>query len=508
MPAAFINDSEEEKRKLEHLIRDHHIGGLCFFHSRASAATNFEGKEKVVRNEDSLQTLKRLISRYQQAAVYPLLIAIDAEWGLAMRVENTQQYPYALTLGALQNREDLVFEMARNIGRDCRDAGIHWNFAPVADINNNPANPVIGYRSFGEDKHTVSTMVRRYADGLGSLGILNSIKHFPGHGDTGTDSHLGLPNIDKTWEELMDNELFPFINAINHGIDSIMVGHLDVPAITGEKGKPVSVSKRAIEGILREKLGFNGVVVSDALNMHAVSRLFPEKGMLEWKAFDAGNDILCFAEHIPEGIAMIAAKAAPSQVDEHYQRVLSLKEKALTSRPSPSELFMEAGMLNSELARETLTLYHGDAGVLAGMARRKVTGITIGRRPAETFLDALCPEVIQEWLFTQEISAPELRRRIGNQDHILLTLVPPRVKPQQNFGLAAEEVDLINWLVSEKQVILYVFGNPYVLRLFDMKKMKAVVIVYQDFVAYQEVAAAHFLGKFTTRGRLPVSLQK
>ena len=156
MPAAFINDTEEEIQGLEKLIGKYHIGGLCFFHSRASAATNFEGKKKIVYNEQSLTTLKNLIRRYQNAAKYPLLISIDAEWGLAMRIENTPQYPYAITLGAIQNNEDLIFKVGQQIALDCRKAGIHWNLAPVVDINNNPNNPVIGYRSFGEDKLNVA----------------------------------------------------------------------------------------------------------------------------------------------------------------------------------------------------------------------------------------------------------------------------------------------------------------------------------------------------------------
>ena len=156
MPAAFINDSEEEIKAIEKLIIDYKIGCLCFFHSRASAATNFEGKKKIVHNEQSFETLQKLIKRYQKASKYQLLIAIDAEWGLAMRIENAPQYPYAITLGALQDNSNLIYEVGKNIAKDCKLAGIHWNLAPCIDINNNPLNPVIGYRSFGEDKIKVT----------------------------------------------------------------------------------------------------------------------------------------------------------------------------------------------------------------------------------------------------------------------------------------------------------------------------------------------------------------
>jgi len=201
MPAAFINDTEEEIVKLEKTIQEHYIGGLCFFHSRASAATNFESKKVVTDNAESFETLKELIKRYQRISKYPLLISIDAEWGLAMRIENTPQYPYAITLGAIQDNSDLIYEVGKNIAKDCKAAGIHWNLAPVVDINNNPENPVIGYRSFGEDRIAVANKALAYIQGAKSEGVLTSIKHFPGHGDTATDSHLGLPLIDKSKEE-------------------------------------------------------------------------------------------------------------------------------------------------------------------------------------------------------------------------------------------------------------------------------------------------------------------
>src|SRR5690606_28518076 len=197
MPAVFINDSEAEVRRMEALIASHGIGSLCFFHSRASAATNFEGKKKIVANRESLARLKELILRYQRAATVPLLIAMDAEWGLAMRIEDTPQYPYAISLGALGD-ESIIQEVGRAIGLDCRAAGIHWNLAPVVDINTDPENPVIGYRSFGDDRQKVFSRSRALIQGMASAGTLHAIKHFPGHGDTAVDSHLGLPVIDKS----------------------------------------------------------------------------------------------------------------------------------------------------------------------------------------------------------------------------------------------------------------------------------------------------------------------
>lgn len=336
MPAAFINDSEEDIRKLESLIRDNGVGGLCFFHSRASAATNFEGKRKVIYNEHSLQTLKNLIARYQNAAAIPLLIAIDAEWGLAMRIENTPQFPYAITLGAIRGQEELIYEVGRSIARDCKNAGIHWNFAPVADINLNPENPVIGYRSFGENKQEVAQKAIAFMQGMRSGGILGCAKHFPGHGDTATDSHLGLPVISKDINTLKNQELYPFSQMIAAGIDAIMVGHLAVPALSRGDHTAASVSPAIIQDVLRGVMGFQGVVVSDALNMHSVSRLFPEKGRLEWEAFNAGNEVLCFAEDVEEGISTILENAPAGKIEQAFGHFWNLKLKGFQPQPGES----------------------------------------------------------------------------------------------------------------------------------------------------------------------------
>ena len=309
MPAAFINDSEEEIQALEQLISEYHVGGLCFFHSQASAATNYEGEKEVIYNEQSFETLQKLIERYQRKSKHRLLMAIDAEWGLAMRIENTPIYPYPITLGAVQGNLDLIRQVGQNIAHDCKQAGLHYNLAPVADINNNPKNPVIGYRSFGENKEDVAKKSIAYVQGMEDAGILGSVKHFPGHGDTAVDSHLGLPVIAKSKESLLNNELYPFAEMIKAGVDSVMVGHLSVPSLSNGKGISSSISKDIIKGLLRKEMGFEGVVISDALNMHAVSKNYPVKGELEWLAFDAGNDILCFAEHTKEGIETILENA-------------------------------------------------------------------------------------------------------------------------------------------------------------------------------------------------------
>ncbi|MGB5204510.1 glycoside hydrolase family 3 protein [Eudoraea sp.] len=509
MPAAFINDSEEEILKLQDLIAKHHIGGLCFFHSRASAATNYEGKKKVVYNKDSYNVLKSLIRRYQEVAKYPLLISIDAEWGLAMRVENTPQYPYAITLGAINDNDEDITEVGRNIANDCKQAGIHWNFTPVADINSNPENPVIGYRSFGNDKYNVARKSLALAKGLQSGGILTSAKHFPGHGDTATDSHLGLPVINKSKEELFENELYSFNHLIQNGIESIMVGHLAVPSLADGSMEPSSISKKIIKGVLREELGFQGLVVSDALNMHAVSKMFPKKGELEWVAFDAGNDVLCFAEHVAEGIETILQNASEEQIELSFERIWKLKEKAINKATGNSELGLsDPAALNLQLAQHSLTLLKGSPKNIKFFALNEFTAIEIAYENNNSFFQFIKKDIEFDCFSTTEYKTEFIRKKVSDIENVLIALYPPLVKPQNNFGIPEEHLRFLKEIIETKNVILYLFGNPYVLNLLQIEKTAAVVLAYQNFEVFQQNAAQHFLGKVIANGSLPITLDE
>ncbi len=508
MPAAFINDTETEIRQLEKQIRDCHVGGLCFFHSRASAATNFEGKKKVVYNEESFTTLKKLIARYQKTAKYPLLIGIDAEWGLAMRIENAPQYPFAITLGALQGHDDLIFEVGKNIAKDCKAAGIHWNLSPVVDINNNPDNPVIGYRSFGEDKDTVYKKAFSYIKGTQSEGLLTSIKHFPGHGDTATDSHLGLPLIEKSKKELWDNELYPFRKLMGEEIEAVMVGHLSVPALANGNTVSSSISKDIIKGLLRDEMGFKGVVISDALNMHAVAKAYPVKGELEWLAFDAGNDILCFAEHVDEGIKTILKNAQKDAIEASFERIWRLKEKTIRNEITTGEELIDPTALNTKIAAASLTLFAEGKQNDRAFVPEHFMGVSVGKDGQNHFFEELSKTLKFEYVSTQRTSIKDIKARLPNKDTLLLALFPPKVKPQNNFDFLSAELDFITEMISTKNTILYLFGNPYVLQLLPIAKVNKIVIVYQDFKVFQENAAQHFLGNANAPGKLSVTLKQ
>lgn len=505
MPAVFINDTEEEVQKMERLIQKHHIGSICFFHSRASAATNFEGKKKIVHNEKSYDRLRELITRYQKASKIPLLVAIDAEWGLAMRIENTPQFPYAITLGALNGNDDLIYQVGQHIGLDCAEAGIHWNLAPVVDINNNPENPVIGYRSFGENKEKVLAKSEAYILGMKSSGVLNSIKHFPGHGDTATDSHLGLPVIDKSLDELRENELYPFQKLIGKGVDSVMVGHLSLPQLDGQN--PSTTSSKVITDLLQKQMGFDGVIISDALNMHAVSKKFPEKGKLEAAAFSAGMDVLCFSENVSEGIQAILKTASDMRINESFNRAWKLKEKAF-SKKIPSERVNNAQIskLNRKIALGSITELYGNPSAVKKIKASEFLNLSFNNGKENIFSRRLEEEYGREQLNIAS-QMDIISKKIAETENVVLALFPPAVKPKDHFGFDENILKSIKKLVKEKNTLIYLFGNPYVLDILGLKRSSNVVLVYQDFAEFQDAALEHFMGKIEAKGNLPIQLK-
>nr|WP_029268537.1 glycoside hydrolase family 3 N-terminal domain-containing protein [Flavobacterium sp. KJJ] len=517
-PAVFINDTEENIQETERLIKEYNIGGLTFFHSRASAATNYESKKKVVFNDDSYQKIKDLIIRYQQAASTPLLISIDAEWGLAMRIEKTPQYPYAITLGALpENKSYLVYEVGKQIGLDLKAAGIHYNLSPLADINNNPNNPVIGYRSFGENKEKVANFAVEYLKGMSEVGILGCLKHFPGHGNTNVDSHLGLPVLNETLEELLENELYPFIKGIENNVDSIMIGHLAVPSLNDGKDTSATLSKAVIQTLLREKLGYDGLVISDALNMHSVSKLYETKGDLEWEAFNAGNDVLCFAENVPEGIEAILKKASPERIEESFNRIMKAKEKvgilSQNNFTSGTLNFEKASELNFKIAQNSITKIIDNSNTELAFEAQKnnqLAKLSLYKSTENTFFATLNSELPSpEFAFENlEISdSKSIEKELENFETIIISLFVPKAKPLNNFEVNDEVFALLSNLLQNKKCVLYVFGNPYVLPLIpNLKKASGLIQVYQDFEEFQKNAGIQFLENKTCNGLLPVNI--
>jgi len=517
-PAVFINDTEENFIEIERLIKDYNIGGLTFFHSRASAATNYESKKKVAFNEESFEILKALVVRFQNCAATPLLMSIDAEWGLAMRIENTPQYPYAISLGALPERyEYLAYEVGKRTGLDLKAAGIHYNLAPLADVNNNPNNPVIGYRSFGQNKEKVSNCSLEYLRGLNEVGVLGCLKHFPGHGNTSVDSHLGLPILEETLDQLMENELVPFIKGIENQVDSIMIGHLAVPALNDGKNTSATLSKNVIENLLRKQLGFDGLVISDALNMHSVSKLYNTKGQLEWEAFNAGNDVLCFAENVAEGIQEILKNASTERIEASLNRLLKCKQKVgiLNGNFAPEGNFdFEAtSILNRLIADKSTTKIKDNNNSLhlfEAKNNEKLAKLSLYKSIDNIFFKSL-NIVLPSKKFALENgdaeSIKQMKEDLKEFDTVLVTLFVPKAKPLNKFDIDETILTFLGDLFSSKKCVLYLFGNPYALQVIpNLNSTLGIIQVYQDFREFQESAARQLLRNSRCRGELPVKI--
>jgi len=308
MVSAFSNQGEKHLKEVEDLVINQKVGGVIFF-------------------QGERENLKSSITRFQNASKIPLLIGMDAEWGIQMRIFGVERFPYAYTIGAA-NDLNLSKKMGEMMAQECRQLGIHMNFSPDADVNSNPENPVIGFRSFGENPSHVASHVSAVVSGMEENGVMTSIKHFPGHGDTDKDSHFELPTVSKSLSSIKSIDFAPFKEGIKAGASSVMIGHLNVPALDNS-GLPSSLSKRIIKGFLQDSLGFNGLVISDALNMKAVADKYGKTEVCV-KAFEAGCDILLFPESVGEAISAISAKVREGSItmlelDQRCLKILKAK---------------------------------------------------------------------------------------------------------------------------------------------------------------------------------------
>ena len=284
MVAAYSNKGKGHKQEITDLVENYKIGGLMFLQGgpvRQAQLTNF----------------------YQSKSKTPLMIALDAEWGVSMRLDSSLRFPWQMTLGAIEDT-NLIYKMGVEIARQCRLLGIHINFAPVVDVNSNPKNPIINNRSFGEDPEKVGRMGVAYMKGMQDNNILACAKHFPGHGDTDSDSHKTLPTVNKLKYQLTDVELLPYRMLINGGLGSVMVAHLHIPSLDDTKNLAVSLSPKVVNGLLKKDMKFTGLAITDALNMKGVSKFY-SPAEVDVKALLAGNDVLLFAQDVPKAIEKI-----------------------------------------------------------------------------------------------------------------------------------------------------------------------------------------------------------
>lgn len=495
-------DAGEEKRILSE-IEKYHIGGICFF-----------------QGDPTTQT--RLTNTYQKKTKTPLFIAIDGEWGLGMRFpKSTQSFPKQLTLGAI-NDNGLLKEMGLEVARQLTRLGININFAPVVDINNNPDNPVINYRSFGEDMYNVGAKSYAYMSGMQEGGLIACAKHFPGHGDTDVDSHYDLPVLKMSYDRIDSLELSPFRMLSELGIKSMMSAHLQVPVIDDRPNRPTTLSYKAIEGLLRDTIGYEGLVFTDAMDMQGVAKHFAP-GQAELEAFLAGNDILLLPRDLKAAFdslkeAVDNGTISNQRLNESVFRILKAKyDLDLTSTqvvPSPSTVdndinSVEGEILISELTEKSMTLVKNTDQLIPirRLLDRRFSSLSLGSDQVTKFQERLASYTKVDHHHVDKNITPDKRQKLlttlSNSDVVFVSIHDMSSRSSKGYGITQDQLDLIFALSGRTKVILTIFGSPYALKFFG--GLPTTLVAYEDHDIAQDKAAQALFGAFSIEGKLPIT---
>jgi beta-glucosidase-like glycosyl hydrolase/CubicO group peptidase (beta-lactamase class C family) len=493
MVAAYSNKGEDHLQEIDRLVSEYKVGGIIFF-------------------QGERENLLSSISRFQAKAKVPLLIGMDAEWGVSMRLFGEDRFPYAYTFGAA-NDVNLSEKMGAMMAQECRELGIHMNFSPVADVNSNPDNPVIGFRSFGENPKIVADQVSAFVKGMEGNGIMTSIKHFPGHGNTDKDSHFELPTVSQSYKTIDAIDFFPFREGIRAGASSVMIGHLNVPALD-DSGTPSSLSSKVIQDYLKTQLNFNGLVISDALNMKAVADKYGKSEVVV-KAFQAGCDILLFPESVGDAIALIEKKVQKgdislSEINERCLKVLAAKHKFVVA-PKTLKKYKkeEIEFAQKQVYEKAITIVKNE-GDLLPLKRldKKIARVSIGmntfyfREGVQNFAD-----VKHFHYFTADEAIEKFISKASDYDVILVSLHASTVRAKNNYGFGDNWQTFLTKLPAEKDVVLSLFGNPYALENVDLSKINAVVVGYENHKFVQDRMAQLIFGSIPGLGQLPVTIK-
>ena len=492
---AHSNLGADHIAKVESDIKKYNVGALCFFQGGPVRQAN-------------------LTNYYQSIAKTPLMITIDGEWGLGMRLDSVIKFPYQLTLGAMNN-DALVYEMGKAVGEQCRRLGVHVNYAPVVDVNNNPNNPVIGYRSFGEDKYKVAKLGVAYMKGMQDAGIMACAKHFPGHGDVDVDSHLDLPVINKNREQLDSMELYPFRELFKAGVGSVMVAHLSIPAIDATEHVATSISKNNVTGLLRDDLKYQGLTFTDALEMKGVAKYFPG-GTIAVQALIAGNDMLCLPEDV--GMAITEIKKAISDKQLSWKDINAKVKKVLLAKYQLglnknqtislnnliNDLNSKTNSINYKIAKETITVLSGTNPIKASM---KIAYVGIGAAEPTLFGKSMKDDLDADTIYYSwkdgDDKAEQIFEKItaAKYDAIVAGIHNFSNRPANNYGITNTSLALWRKLNSLNTVTI-IFGN--VLAAQNYCAANNLVVAHQDDNILQDVTAEFIEGKIGSNGVLPM----
>ncbi|MBI1837038.1 MAG: serine hydrolase [Flavobacteriia bacterium] len=493
MVSAYSNQGEKHLAEIEKQVIEDKVGGIIFF-------------------QGERENLVQAINRFQSKTKIPLLIGLDAEWGIQMRIFGEKRFPYAYTIGAADDL-NLTERVGEMMAQECKEVGIHLNFSPVADVNSNPENPVIGFRSFGEDPEKVAKQVSAMVQGMENNGILTSIKHFPGHGNTDKDSHLELPSVSSTLKTIKTVDFVPFNAGIKAGAGSVMVGHLNINSLDNS-GTPSSLSSKIIKGYLQDSLGFKGLVISDALNMKAVADKYGKTEVVV-KAFEAGCDILLFPESISEAIKAIASKVkngeiSKTEIDLRCLKVLKAKHKYIIQTKTTKHYTEgEIEWAKTEVYEKALTVLKNENNVLPlKRMDQKIARISIGGHTS-AFREGIdrFSKIDHFHYYSVEEANERIGEKLKHYDVIITAFHANSIRPKNDFGMPEGWRSWLGNLPKTKQNIVFIFGNPLVLKeKNDFSNIQSVVVGYENNPILLERASQLLFGAIEVNGKLPFTI--
>ena len=491
-------------KKVTELVKKYNIGGVCLF-----------------QGNPTLQAAT--VNSLQAIAKTPIMMCIDGENGLGMRFDSIIPLNRQMMMGAVQD-ETIIYNYGKLVGEQCKRAGIHVNYAPVVDVNNNPNNPVINDRSFGEDKYKVASYGIAYMKGMQDVGVMACAKHFPGHGDVDVDSHKDLPVINKTIAQLDSLEFYPFKQIFKAGIGSVMIAHLSIPAIDNTPNKPTSISYKNVTELMRNKMGYQGLTFTDALEMQGVKKFYPD-GEASVESIIAGNDMLCLPGDVPMSIIKIKEaikkkKLSWADIETHCRKVLVAKYQYGMANLQPVNLTNITADINSNvnamkkvIAENALTLLNKTDDVFFPLkpndALTKIAYVSLGTSTDNEFSKKLRSEYKADVFYInykhdagRVLSLVELIKK--RYKKVIIGVHNYARVPLNNFGISSSAVDLVTQLQNQTNAITFVFGNPYAIK--NWCNAKNLVACYEDDTITQNTAFEFLQGKIQAKGKLPVTV--
>ena len=495
----------EKMEEVLSIIKKNHLGGLIF------SLGNISDQAKAT-------------NKFQTISKVPLLIGMDAEWGIGMRLDDAFSFPFNMTLGAIEDNS-LIYKVGKRIGAHAKRLGVHINFAPVTDINTNPNNPIIGSRSFGEDKINVTLKSLAYLKGMQSEGIMGSAKHFPGHGDTSTDSHKTLPSIDFSAKRINNVELYPYKELIKNQLSGVMVAHMEVPSLEKTPKLPSTLSKNIITKLLKKKLKFEGLIITDAMDMKGVVD-FNKDESADVNALLAGNDVLLMPDDLDQSTRSIKKALEEGVISEKrlsysVKKILLAKYKARLHKVSQISLDNISKDLNTEedkalfeeLTEKSITLIkNNNENLPIKNLSSKIAYVKMGDSDSDEFYKMLNHYTkVDKIDYTNNLDGynnNELLKLLKPYDHVVIGFHKSDKSPFDSYKFSSNEIETLEIISKSNNVILNVFAKPYALMDVDMKDVSSVMVSYQNNITAQQKSAQVIFGAIASQGVLPVSINE